>query len=58
MPIQIRLWWIEQITKKINKFNEVNTMSSRTSSKKTIQENSDQSLDISKVDKFFKKFEK
>lgn len=58
MPIQIRLWWIDQITKKINKFNEVNMMSNRASSKKTIQKNSDQSLDINKVDKFFKKFEK
>ena len=58
MPIQIRLWWIDKITQKIKKINNINNASSDTADKKTVQENSDRSLDNNKVNKFFKKFEK
>ena len=58
MPIQIRLWWIDKITQKISMMNKASQDSINTTNKKTTQENSSKSLDISKVDKFFKKFEK
>ena len=58
MPIQIRLWWIDKITQKIKKINSINNTGPDVTSKKTVQENSSKSLDINRVDKFFKKFEK
>ena len=56
LPLPIRKWYINKLIKTANAQNKA--IESRSKTKKTSNSNSSENIDISKVNKFFAKFEK
>ena len=57
MPIQIRKWFVDRSIEQINNQKSISSNQSQTK-KKNDSANPAKDIDIGKVNKFFKKFEK